>query len=1195
MRYAHLTPHARHFAFFTSLALLQAAALAAPSSAAIDISGDPDRITLHYHIPAPARHAIHIGNVECDRWTIAGEVLSLARDAPALPRISRSVIIPDDAAMAVRVVDTDFYEITSLVAPSRGSIPRSVDPATVPYRFGPAYDVDDFFPGDLATLSDPYILRDHRGITVHLNPLQYNPVTGTLRIYTDITIEVAAAGPGNVNVLRRHRPVRDTTGAFQAIYRSHFLNYTPPRRYDPLNESGDLLIICHDPWLPHMQPFVEHKRAAGIDTTIIGVSEIGNDPDAIKAYVQDVYDTSNLSFLLLVGDAEHVTPAWAVSGEETGASDPTYSLLAGDDTYPDIIVGRFSADIAAHVLTQVDRTVTYERLPATVQDWFWRGIGAGSEQGPGDDGEMDYEHILIIRDWLLDYGYTHVDGFEDPLEVDMDLVRAAFNEGRGIFNFCGHGGPGGFGGGAFGWGVSDVDSMTNVNRLPFICCVACSTGDFADETCIGEWFLWATHNGQPTGAVGFYGSTVGQWWSEPMEAQDEFNLVYTAEQYATYGALCYAGSCSMMDKYGPGSSWMFLTWHIFGDPSLRVVGTIPPITGLDVQPFSSLVSGGPDGGPFDPTEITYTLTNASDAPIQWTAGTDAAWLDLSHTAGILLPDDSLDVTVSINDAAETLPDGEYIAAIQFINHSDGDAVTTRIAILDVGQPVPVHVFNLDEQPNWTMEEEWAFGQPTGGGAVEYGNPDPTSGATGPNVFGVNLEGDYSIDSGGPYFLTTAAIDCLNLERTTLHFQRWLNTDLRPYVTADIEVSDDGVNWTTIWQNPGSEIVDSDWAEYEYDISHAADLSPTVFIRWSYAKDGPAYPYSGWNIDDIAIWGNDVDVLGMHVLPECDFQATGPYGGPFTPDSIVYSLSNLDDEPIDFTVDCTAPWLTASPSAGTIPVKNKVKVTISINSLADDLPNGFYQAPIAITNHTTHEGDTTRLTNLDINQPATIHAVPLDTHPGWSMTGEWAFGQPTGQGGAEHGFPDPTSGATGLNVCGVNLNGDYSIEPGPPYHLTTTAFDCSGLHGVALAFKRWLNSDYQDYVFATIEASANGIDWLPVWDNGTGEIAEQEWSEQVYDISAIADDQPAVYLRWGYDVNDAAYPYSGWNIDDVEIRAMVLCPADVVADGVVDTLDLLALLAAWGDCPPPDCPADITADGHVDVLDLLQLLAAWGPC
>jgi len=57
-----------------------------------------------------------------------------------------------------------------------------------------------------------------------------------------------------------------------------------------------------------------------------------------------------------------------------------------------------------------------------------------------------------------------------------------------------------------------------------------------------------------------------------------------------------------------------------------------------------------------------------------------------------------------------------------------------------------------------------------------------------------------------------------------------------------------------------------------------------------------------------------------------------------------------------------------------------------------------------------------------------------------------------------------------------------------------------------------------------------------------------------------------------------------------------CPADVAppgGDGTVDVLDLLAVLAAWGDCP--GCPEDINDDGVVDVLDLLEVLGAWGPC
>jgi T5SS/PEP-CTERM-associated repeat protein len=65
--------------------------------------------------------------------------------------------------------------------------------------------------------------------------------------------------------------------------------------------------------------------------------------------------------------------------------------------------------------------------------------------------------------------------------------------------------------------------------------------------------------------------------------------------------------------------------------------------------------------------------------------------------------------------------------------------------------------------------------------------------------------------------------------------------------------------------------------------------------------------------------------------------------------------------------------------------------------------------------------------------------------------------------------------------------------------------------------------------------------------------------------------------------------------DVSLTVISTETGDVNGDGVVDTEDLLLLLAAWGDCPDPpeECPADFDGNGVVDTADLLALLAAWG--
>lgn len=55
-----------------------------------------------------------------------------------------------------------------------------------------------------------------------------------------------------------------------------------------------------------------------------------------------------------------------------------------------------------------------------------------------------------------------------------------------------------------------------------------------------------------------------------------------------------------------------------------------------------------------------------------------------------------------------------------------------------------------------------------------------------------------------------------------------------------------------------------------------------------------------------------------------------------------------------------------------------------------------------------------------------------------------------------------------------------------------------------------------------------------------------------------------------------------------------CEGDTDGSGTVDVVDVLSLLASWGNCSG-DCPGDLNGDGLVDVIDLLAMLAAWGPC
>jgi M6 family metalloprotease-like protein len=184
--------------------------------------------------------------------------------------------------------------------------------------------------------------------------------------------------------------------------------------------------------------------------------------------------------------------------------------------------------------------------------------------------------------------------------------------------------------------------------------------------------------------------------------------------------------------------------------------------------------------------------------------------------------------------------------------------------------------------------------------------------------------------------------------------------------------------------------------------------------------------------------------------------------------------------------------------------------------------------------------------VNISTEQLIYTATMDTNPGWTLDSLWQWGTPTGSGG-QHGKPDPTAGYTGANVVGYNLLGDYENLIASTQWAKTPAINCTSRTGVTLTFYRWLNVEQPLYDHAYIQVSNNGSSWSTIWENTSETITDSSWTLRTFDISAIADDQPTVYIRWGMGPTDSSWQYSGWNIDDVKITgASSLLPQPPVA-------------------------------------------------
>ena len=537
----------------------------------IDLGGDGVTVSLMESDGARSVIEITLGGFDAEPVDIDGQtyyLISLAREGlekeagyPELPSVRRSLIIPDDREMAVSVLSSEHVEFTDLpVAPSKGHLLRTVDPATVPYHFDAFYQSAGTYPAAAVEANAPYILRDYRGMVVDANVLQYSPATQTLRVYTRMVIEVRPVGPGSINVLERSGPIAKMDRQFTNLYRDHFLNFGADSRYMPVLEDGGLLIITYDAFLSSIQPLAAWKLQKGIPTKLVTLSDTGPSYSQIRNYILAEYQDWGLSYVLLVGDGAQL-PKYGSD------SDPGYSLLVGSDSYPEIFVGRFSAETPEHVVTQVQRTISYERDTVAGNGWLQEGTGIASNQGPGHYGEYDNQHMDLIRDDLLAYGYLEVDQIYDPSATSA-MVSNALNAGRGIVNYCGHGSQTSWS--TTGFGNTHVNALTNDDMLPFICSVACNNGTFTPGTCFAEAWMRATHNGQPTGAIACYMSYISQSWDPPMYAEDEAVDLLVADEMRTVGGLWFNGSCHMMDMTGASGENEFRNWTIFGDPSLAV-------------------------------------------------------------------------------------------------------------------------------------------------------------------------------------------------------------------------------------------------------------------------------------------------------------------------------------------------------------------------------------------------------------------------------------------------------------------------------------------------------------------------------------------------------------------------------------------------------------------------------------------------
>jgi hypothetical protein len=234
----------------------------------------------------------------------------LEKGYPDLPKLALSVIIPNNKKSTITIIENEFIEYKNVfVAPSKGKIYRNEHPDLIPFTMSPQYLKNEFYPTNLANLNQPFIIRDYRGQNIHVNPIQYNPITKTLRVYMHLKIKMTYEGISSENSIPKDEKISHVVEEFDNIYSNQFLNYkTASTLYSPLSQQGSMLIICPANYLPEIAPYNKWKQMKGIQTFLVNTDTLvgGVNENSMYELVQAYYHTHKIAYVTIVGDHANI-------------------------------------------------------------------------------------------------------------------------------------------------------------------------------------------------------------------------------------------------------------------------------------------------------------------------------------------------------------------------------------------------------------------------------------------------------------------------------------------------------------------------------------------------------------------------------------------------------------------------------------------------------------------------------------------------------------------------------------------------------------------------------------------------------------------------------------------------------------------------------------------------------------------------
>ena len=317
--------------------------------------------------------------------SMANTVIGGNEGEPQIPVINQLIAVPFGAQPRIEITSysTTDYRLEDLgihsLVPRQPSVRKDKRPEDVPFVMNEAaYQTRGLHSEPTAAVSVEGTMRGVQLGTMTIEPVSYDPINNTLRVFNDIEVEVhfdgADAQATEDMLLRTYSP------AFDNVYAQLFNNRAITDVYtdhpDLYNTPVKMLVICYSGFKNNsaLESWLQWKLQKGYYVDIFYTDQTGTTASAIASFIKTKYNASvsagnAYTYLIVIGDTGQVPQYMTKTVDESCASDLGYSSVnfssSTSNYFPDMYYSRMSVENTTHLTNYINKVLTYEKYEFT--------------------------------------------------------------------------------------------------------------------------------------------------------------------------------------------------------------------------------------------------------------------------------------------------------------------------------------------------------------------------------------------------------------------------------------------------------------------------------------------------------------------------------------------------------------------------------------------------------------------------------------------------------------------------------------------------------------------------------------------------------------------------------------------------------------------------------------------------------------